>query len=208
MRTVPNELECERCETVDAESVLRCFGSEVCSLRGSTSVALRLAPIVGFALFATTDRFADTPLAAVARPFSSALFAGGFLSPSLDSWLVAVSCRFLRAPLTWVVIPRPLGVEAPCFVRWIPMALRSDTSEALRGRAAPSGDGTVGRLLDFEGDSCVLCRWGAESALLDGVELPGAASFRAVDAADLVEGTLVFALAMAVALEVGFVAFT
>ena len=96
----------------------------------------------------------------------------------------------------------------------MPTALLSDTSEALRGRAAPSGDGTVGRLLDFEGESWVLCRWGAESVLLDGVEPPVAASFRAVDAADLVEVAFVFAmmvavaLVMAFALAVGFVAFT
>ena len=156
VRTVPNELECERCERVDAESVLRCLGSEVFSLRESASVALRLVPSAGFALVATTDRFADTPLAVVTRPFSSTLFAGAFLSASLDvvdSWLVMVSCRFLRTPLTCEVIPRPLGVEAPCFARRIPTALLSDTSEALRGRAAPSGDGTVGRLLDLEGDS-------------------------------------------------------
>jgi hypothetical protein len=103
VRTVPNELVWERCDRVDAESVLRCLGSDVFSFRGSASAALRLLPIAGFAPVATTERFAETPLEAVERPLSRALLAGGFLSPSLDvfdSWLANVSCCLLRTPFT------------------------------------------------------------------------------------------------------------
>ena len=116
--------------------------------RDSGSSALRLLLVVGFALLATSDRCDDTLLVPGAR--LGALLGGSLLSPSLevnDSWLVTVSCRFLRTPLAVVVIPRPFGVDAPpCLVRCTPTALLSDTSEALRGRAAPRGDGTVGRL--------------------------------------------------------------
>jgi hypothetical protein len=63
----------------------------------------------------------------------------------------------------------------------------------------------------LEGDNCVLCRWGADNALLDGVDPPGAAvlvGFTAGDAVDLIEGVLALGLEVTVAFVASLVGFT
>ena len=80
-----------------------------------------------------------------------------FLSDADDaaeSVLVMVSWRFLIPPF---VIPNPCGVAALGFARWTPSALRSDTSEATRGLAAPRGEGTFGLLSVVDGLRPDLC---------------------------------------------------
>ena len=69
-------------------------------------------------------------------------------------------------------------MPAPCFVRCCtPTAFRSETSEATRGLAAPSGEGTRGLLSGFCGLSWILVgAFGAESPVaVRGVLLPAVA---------------------------------
>lgn len=90
----------------------------------------------------TDDTFLAAPLPLVMAELRAWLFEA-ILSLLDEDVLVMVSCR-LRIPLA-LDMPSPLGVSAPGLARCMPTAARSDTSEATRGRAAPRGDGALGR---------------------------------------------------------------
>lgn len=142
----PTELECDFCDCEEFDSVFRCF-TPLSRLSSTESAALRFAPSAFWGLplvIGALDRF--VPLAVGFRiPLPFGFLCSPFvLSEALESLLVTVSCRFLKP----FVIPSPLGVSAPGLTRCTPTF---ETSDVVRGRAAPSGEGTFGLLLRFCG---------------------------------------------------------